>query len=234
MNAQTPKPRKGTPPVWRQSDGKPVACSKRSKSSTRTSEEIETPLRRCAGGRSPDGMRCRADQEAFARADRQARRTSRQKRQSMRARAALAVFAAGSLMGVVAGIGTAGAQTSPSTATDSATLRRIGQADRRTAGPRQGDGAHPALRRAGRRGDPLRHARDHGRRLPGEHAGRRVRVGRLSHDRRSQARGRPSRSCSRDGCSPRRLPCRRSTTAVYDVRVLACTRSQGSSPPSSR
>ena len=42
MNAQTPKARKGVPPVWRQSDGKPVSCLEKIKVLNQNIQEIET------------------------------------------------------------------------------------------------------------------------------------------------------------------------------------------------
>ncbi len=114
-------------------------------------------------------------------------------------------------------------------------LRRTRQAGRRAAGPRQGDGAHPALLRAGRRIDALRHARHHRQRLPIDRPGGAAGIGRSFLDHRRQQAG------AGGGEALCRLDVRLHAVAVgarlrgvYDVRVLSCTMAQGSSPPSSR
>ena len=42
MNARVPKAPAGTPPVWRQSDGKPVSCLEKIKVLNQNIQEIET------------------------------------------------------------------------------------------------------------------------------------------------------------------------------------------------
>ena len=116
-------------------------------------------------------MRCRSDQGGPARADRRARSSPR--RRSEPAPSAARVCrrppgAFGSAAPPRPGAATATASRPLRSAADPG---RPGQAGGRAAGARQGDGAHPALLCAGRRGDPVRHPVDHRRRLPGERAG---------------------------------------------------------------
>jgi hypothetical protein len=42
MNARIPKTQAGAPPVWRQSDGKPVSCLEKIKVLNQNIQEIET------------------------------------------------------------------------------------------------------------------------------------------------------------------------------------------------
>jgi hypothetical protein len=60
MNARVPKPPTNAPPVWRQSDGKPVSCLEKIKVLNQNISEIETL---CADALE-DGvlMGCDADQ----------------------------------------------------------------------------------------------------------------------------------------------------------------------------
>ena len=60
MNARAPKTAPNTPPVWRQSDGKPVSCLEKIKVLNQNISEIET----LCGDALEDGvlMGCDADQ----------------------------------------------------------------------------------------------------------------------------------------------------------------------------
>ena len=60
MNARVPKTTPSTPPVWRQSDGKPVSCLEKIKVLNQNIQEIES----LCGDALEDGvlMGCDADQ----------------------------------------------------------------------------------------------------------------------------------------------------------------------------